>query len=48
MATASMPYDLEGGNMSVLNQDLYELLILGFCGFLNTELSIKSDEIPFS
>ena len=50
MATASTPYDLEGGNSSVLSQDLYELFILGFCGFLNTELTIKSDEmeIPFS
>ena len=50
MATASTPYDLEGGNSSVLSQDLYELLVLGFCGFLNTELTIKSDEmeIPFS
>ena len=42
--------DLEGGNSFVLSQDLYELLVLGFCGFLNTELTIKSDEmeIPFS
>ena len=50
MATASTPYDLEGGNSSVLSQNLYGLLVLGFCGFLNTELTIKSDEmeIPFS
>ena len=42
--------DLEGGNSFVLSQDLYELLVLGLCGFLNTELTIKSDEmeIPFS
>ena len=42
--------DLEGGNSFVLSQDLYELLVLGFCGFLNRELTIKSDEmeIPFS
>ena len=42
--------DLEEGNSFVLSQDLYVLLVLGFCGFLNTELTIKSDkmEIPFS
>ena len=50
MATALTPYDLEGGHLSVLSQDLYELLVSGFCGFLNTELTIKSVEmeIPFS
>ena len=40
----------EGRNSSVPCQDLYKLLVLRFCGFANTELSMKANdkEIPFS